>query len=78
LHSKKVGKVDFLIDDYDSLNVLPLEIKSGKDFKHFRALPKLLTNENYKMNIGYIFSNSREIKTENKITYYPIYFIMFM
>lgn len=76
--SKKVGEVDFLIDDYDSLSVLPLEIKSGKDFKNFRALPKLLTNEKYKMNTGYVFSNYREIKTENKITYYPIYFIMFM
>ena len=76
--SKKVGEVDYLIDNYDSLNVLPIEIKSGKDFKIFKALPKLLDNPNYKMTSGLVFSNNREIKTENKITYLPIYFIMFI
>lgn len=75
---KKVGEVDYLIDDYDSLNVLPLEIKSGKDYKNFRALPKILQDSNYKMTKGYVLSNNREIKTVDKITYYPIYFIMFL
>ncbi len=54
---KKVGEVDYLIDDYESLNVLHLEIKSGKDF---------------------VLSNERIIKKIDKITYYPIYFIMFL
>lgn len=75
---KKVGEVDYLIDDYDSLNVLPLEIKSGKDYKNFRALPKILEDSNYKITKGYVLSNKREIKKEGKITYYPIYFIMFL
>ncbi len=75
---KKVGEVDYLIDDYNSLNVLPLEIKSGKDYKTFRALPKILHDTNYKMKKGYVLSNDREIKTVDKITYYPIYFIMFL
>lgn len=76
--SKKVGEVDYLIDNYDSLNVLPIEIKSGKDYNCFRALPKLLNNPNYKMTSGLIFSNNREIKKENNIVYLPIYFIMFI
>ena len=75
---KKLGEVNYLIDDYDSLNVLPLEIKSGKDYKNFRALPKILQDSNYKMTKGYVLSNNREIKTVDKITYYPIYFIMFL
>ncbi len=75
---KKVGEVDFLVDDFESLNVLPLEIKSGKDYSSFRALPKILMDKNYKMTKGYIFSNEREIKTSGKITYYPIYFVMFL
>ncbi len=75
---KKVGEVDYLLDDYKSLNVLPLEIKSGKDYSNLRALPKLLMDNNYKMTKGYILSNEREIKTVDKITYYPIYFIMFL
>lgn len=75
---KKVGEVDYLIDDYESLSVLPIEIKSGKDYKNFRALPKILINPNYNMAKGYIFSNEREIKKVDKIIYYPIYFIMFL
>ena len=70
---KKVGEVDYLIDDYDSLNVLPIEIKSGKDYKNFRALPKIIMDSNYKMEKGYVLSNEREM-----ITFYPIYFIMFL
>ncbi len=75
---KKVGEVDYLIDDYDSLSVLPLEIKSGKDFNSFKALPKILADANYKMAKGYVLSNEREIKKVGKITYYPIYFTMFL
>lgn len=75
---KKVGEVDYLIDDYESLSVLPIEIKSGKDYKRFRALPKILEEPNYKMGKGYLFSNDREIKTVDKITHCPIYFVMFL
>ena len=75
---KKVGEVDYLIDNYDALNVLPVEIKSGKDYKNFRALPKIILDPNYRMTKGYVFSNEREIKKEDKIIYYPIYYIMFI
>ena len=34
--NKAKGEVDFLINDYDSLSVLPIEIKSGKDYYIFR------------------------------------------
>ena len=30
--NKKTGEVDYLIDDMERLSVLPLEIKSGKDY----------------------------------------------
>ena len=59
---KKVGEVDYLIDDYDSLTVLPLEIKSGKDYSNFKALPKILNDSNYRMNRGYVLSNERKTK----------------
>jgi predicted AAA+ superfamily ATPase len=75
---KKVGEVDYLVDDYDSLNILPIEIKSGKDYKNFRALPKLLLDQNYKMSKGYVFSNERTVTENGKIKYYPIYFVMFI
>lgn len=75
---KKVGEVDFLIDDYDSLSVIPLEIKSGKDINNFRALPKLIEQNKKLIKEGYVFSNNREVKTKDNITYLPIYFISFL
>ena len=75
---KKVDEVDYLVDDYDSLNVLPIEIKSSKDYKRFRTLPKLLADQNFRMTKGYVFSNERKVWEEEKIKYYPIYFIMFI
>lgn len=74
---KNVGEVDFLLDDYNSLSIIPLEIKSGKDYTSFKALPKLIENENYIIKKGYVLSNDNEIKDINNIIYIPIYMIMF-
>ena len=77
--SKKVGEVDFLVNDYQSLEVLPIEVKSGNDINNFRAIPKLVDSQgNYKINKGCIFSNNKEIKQEGNLYYYPIYMIMFI
>lgn len=77
-YHKKVGEVDFLIDDYGSLSVIPLEIKSGKDINNFRALSKLIEQNKKLIKEGYVFSNNREVKTKDNITYLPIYFISFL
>ena len=77
--SKKVGEVDFLINDYDNLSILPIEIKSGKNSYEYRAIPKLVSKEgNYKLNKGYVFSNQNECKVENDLYFLPIYLIMFI
>ena len=77
--SKKVGEVDFLINDYDNLSVLPIEIKSGKNGYEYRAIPKLVNKEgNYKLNKGYIFTNQNICKKENGLYSFPIYMIMFV
>lgn len=75
---KKIGEVDYLIDDYDSLSITPIEIKSGKDFTNFKALPKLVNNENYHIKNAYVFSNFKDVKVIDNITYMPIYYIMFL
>ncbi len=75
---KKVGKVDFLVDDFDNLCVLPIEVKSGKEGYTFRAMPKLIETENYRIQKGIVLSNNREVKEDNKIIYMPIYNIMFI
>ncbi len=72
------GEVDFLIDDYVDLSVLPIEIKSGKDYQIHSALNKLIANPDYNIKKGIVLSNDRLIKEQGSIIYYPIYFIMFL
>jgi predicted AAA+ superfamily ATPase len=76
--NKQHGEVDFLIDDYSSLSVVPLEIKSGKDYYIHSALNHFVSNEEYGISNAIVFSNSREVEKKGKITYMPIYYIMFL
>ncbi len=71
------GEVDYLIDDYESLSSVPLEIKSGKDYTVHSALNAFVSNSDYNIQNAFVLSNDREIKTNGKITYIPIYFVMF-
>lgn len=75
--NKTNGEVDFLIDDYDNLSVLPLEIKSGKDYTVHSAISKFILNKDYNIKKGFVLSNERKIFEENNIIYLPIYMIMF-
>lgn len=75
--NRNKGEVDYLIDDYDSLSVVPIEVKSGKDYTVHSALNNFLSNEDYNIKNGYVLSNNREIINKGKITYFPVYFIMF-
>lgn len=72
------GEVDFLIDDYDSLSAVPIEVKSGKDYTVHSALDKFVSNDDYNVKQAYVLSNNREIVSDGKITYMPIYYVMFM
>lgn len=76
--NKKKGEVDFLIDDYDHLTVLPLEIKSGKDYTEHSALTKFLETPDYGISRAIVFSNEREVFQKNGATYLPIYYCMFL
>lgn len=75
--NKTNGEVDFLIDDYENLSVLPLEIKSGKDYTIHSAINKFISNKDYNVKKGFVLSNERKIFEENNIIYLPIYMIMF-
>ena len=72
------GEVDFLVDDYNSLSILPIEVKSGKDYAVYSALGKLMSIPDYHINGGLVLSNEREVFTKDKVTYMPIYYIMFV
>lgn len=75
--NRSKGEVDYLIDDYDSLSVVPIEIKSGKDYTVHSALNTFVRNEDYHIKKAYVLSNAREISRNGKIIYMPIYFIIF-
>ena len=75
--SKKVGGVDFLINDYENTSILPIEIKSGNDQNNFRDIPKLV-KEQKKKKKGYIFGNENGISSKSNLVTFPIYMIMFL
>lgn len=75
--NKKNGEVDFLIDDYDALSVVPLEVKSGKDYKVHSSLSHFVNTPDYHISKAYVLSNEARVFVENGITYIPIYYIMF-
>ena len=71
------GEVDFLYDDFDSLSVVPLEVKSGKDYKRHVAISRFVSTEEYSIKYAYVLSNSNIVETDGKIRYVPIYFSLF-
>ena len=75
--NRSKGEVDYLIDDYDSLSVVPIEVKSGKDYTVHSALNTFVKNEDYNIQKAYVLSNAREVVKKEKIIYLPIYYIMF-
>lgn len=75
--NRSKGEVDYLIDDYDSLSAVPIEVKSGKDYTVHSALSAFVGNDDYHVKKAYVLSNEREVKTAGKIIYMPIYYIMF-
>lgn len=74
-NSHKQGELDFLIEYNDC--VLPLEIKSGKNYTKHNALDNVMNNKDYGIKDAFVFSNAN-VKKDDKITYYPIYMIMFL
>ena len=76
--NRNKGEVDYLIDDYESLSVIPIEVKSGKDYTVHSALNTFVKNEDYHIKKAYVLSNSGEIVKDGKVIYLPVYFSMFL
>ena len=74
-NSKKQGEIDFLIEK-DGM-VVPIEVKSGKDYERHRALRNVLSNLDYNIDKGIVLCNAN-VSNDNNICYMPIYMIMFM
>lgn len=74
--NKKNGEVDYLIDDMDNLSVLPLEIKSGKDYQVHSALDRFMQVKEYNIHQAFVLSNAQTVEVKDGVTYLPIYYIM--
>lgn len=73
-NNKKQGELDFVIE-YDN-HVLPIEVKSGKDYERHNALSNVMSNQEYGIPLAYVFCQEN-VHTKGNITYLPIYLIAF-
>lgn len=74
--NKTHGEVDFLVDDFETISVAPLEVKSGKDYKTHSSLTRFVNTPDYNIKMGYVLSNSGEIVVDNGFAYIPVYYAM--
>ena len=73
-NSKKLGEIDFVIEQNGK--VLPIEIKSGKDYYRHNAIDNVMSSDEFDISEGYVFCNGN-VEVIGKLTYYPIYMLMF-
>ncbi len=74
-NSKKMGELDFVVEISGS--VLPIEVKSGKNYQRHRALNNVLTCDEYNIIEAIVFCNDN-VSVVDKVVYYPIYLMMFL
>ncbi len=74
-NSKKQGELDFVVEHNGE--ILPIEVKSGKNYVAHSALDNVLENEDYSIKEAYVFANCNGF-VEGKVVYYPIYLCMFL
>lgn len=75
-NSKKQGEVDFVIEAGDG-TVLPIEVKSGKDYEYHHALANILDNEEYNLGKAIVLCNDN-VSVQGKKNYLPIYMATFI
>ena len=74
-NSKKMGEVDFVLEHNG--NVLPIEVKSGKDYLRHRALNNILECQEYTIPEAIVLCNDN-FSVVGKVKYVPIYMMMFI
>lgn len=74
-NSKKQGELDFIVELEG--NVLPVEVKSGKDYERHNALKGVMESEVYAIPQAYVFCNGN-LEVKERTIYVPVYMVMFM
>ncbi len=74
-NNKKRGELDFVLE-LDG-KVLPIEVKSGKDYETHRALSNIMEADEYDLPEALVLYNGN-LRVKGKIIYAPIYMTMFL
>ena len=72
-NSKKRGEIDFVIEKNGK--VLPIEVKSGKDYIYHRALSNIMDCDEYDIPEALVLNNDN-LSVDGRITYVPVYMVM--
>lgn len=75
-NSKKHGEVDFIVESDGA--VLPIEVKSGKGYTSHTALNNLMNVTEFGIPSAWVVSKSEKVEVSGRITYLPIYYLMFL
>lgn len=73
--NKKRGEIDFVIELGGK--VIPIEVKSGKDYTVHRALSNIMGCKEYDLPEAVVYTNDN-LRVEGKVVYAPIYMVMFL
>lgn len=74
-NNKKRGEIDFVVELGGK--VLPIEVKSGKDYESHRALSNVLDCDQYDLPEAIVLNNDN-LRVAGKIVYAPVYMAMFI
>ena len=58
-------------------NVLPIEVKSGKDYERHNALSNVMSSAEYALPEALVLCNGN-VSVDGKVVYTPIYILMFL
>ena len=70
--NKRIGEVDFIVEDKALGKVLAVEVKSGKDYKRHSALDNMLRVEEYEVD-GAVVLHDGNAQQLGAVTYLPVY-----
>ena len=74
-NSKRFGELDFVVEYHG--NVLPIEVKSGKDYERHNALSNVMSSAEYALPEALVLCNGN-VSVDGKVVYMPIYMLMFL
>lgn len=74
-NNKKRGELDFVVEMQGG--VLPIEVKSGKDYAQHRALNNVLACADYDIPYALVLNNDN-LRVDGRVVYAPVYMTMFL